>query len=110
MRMPHECTPIIPRNNTNFSSPNDFVMMSVSHLILRSHMPPTAVEAATNSASTMDRETDVCFFNPQDTAPGSNITIKPEMDFLSTRSPAQSESINTLSDEGVELSLWNSSM
>jgi len=70
----------------------------------------TAVEATTNLASTMDRETDVCFFDPQDTAPWSNMMIKPEIDFLSTQSPAQLELMNALSDEGVESLLWNSSL
>jgi len=44
----------------------------------------TVVEAATNSASIVDKETDICFFDPQDTFPWSNMMIKPEMDFLST--------------------------
>ena len=42
-----------------------------------------AVKVATNLASTMDRATDVCFFDPQDTAPWSNMMMKLEMDFLS---------------------------
>jgi len=58
----------------------------------------------------MDRETDICFFDPQDTAPWSNMMIKPEIDFLSIQSLAQLESTNTSSNEEVESLLWNSSL
>ena len=51
-----------------------------------------AVDAAMNSASTVDSDTDVYFLEPYEIAPLSGNTVKPEIYFLSMQSPPQSES------------------
>ena len=52
----------------------------------------TTVDAAINSASTVDSDTLDCFFDPQEIAPPSNNNVYPNIDFLSILSPVQSES------------------